>query len=141
VKVLRVKLQDVHPSLEVVDAFRDVAGAFEEKSRLVNEAEGYRNEQVSLARGTARASLVNAAAYRIGRARRAEGDAARFRARETAYRAAPAATETRIYFETIEEVLPGKRKLIVDKSTGRKRLMLLEDGVVVPSPATPAQEQ
>ena len=45
IQVLRIKLQDVHPSLEVVDAFREVSGAYEEKNRLVNEAEGYRNEQ------------------------------------------------------------------------------------------------
>ena len=57
IQVLQVKLQDVHPSLEVVDAFRDVSGAYEEKNRMVNEAEGYRNEQVALARGNAKASL------------------------------------------------------------------------------------
>ena len=55
VEVLQVRLLDVHPSLEVVSAFRDVAGASEEKSRVMNEAEGYRNERVALARGNAEA--------------------------------------------------------------------------------------
>ncbi len=43
VKVTRVRLLDVHPSIEVVGAFREVSAAFEEKNRLINEAEGYRN--------------------------------------------------------------------------------------------------
>ena len=51
--MLQVKLEDVHPSIEVVDAFREVSDAFEEKSRLINEAEGYSNEQIALARGNA----------------------------------------------------------------------------------------
>ena len=57
VKILRVKHEDVHPSLEVVDAFREVAGAFEEKNRMMNEAEVYRNEHLALARGSAQALI------------------------------------------------------------------------------------
>jgi Cu+-exporting ATPase len=134
VRILSVRLEDVHPSLEVVDAFREVSGAFEEKSRLVNEAEGYRNEQVALARGNARANVANAKAYTGGRVTRAEGDAARFDARESAFRAAPGPTETRLYWETIEQVLPGKRKLIVDSTKARRQLFLLEDGVEIAGP-------
>jgi regulator of protease activity HflC (stomatin/prohibitin superfamily) len=62
VQVLQVKLEDVHPSLEVVDAFRQVSDAFEEKNRLINEAQGYQNEQLALARGNAGAMLENASA-------------------------------------------------------------------------------
>ena len=64
IEVLQVKLQDVHPSLEVVDAFRSVSGAYEEKNRLINEAEGYRNQQVALARAEMpRRNLQDAAAF------------------------------------------------------------------------------
>ena len=52
-------------------------------------------------------------------------------AAEAAHRGAPGPTETRLYLETIEQVLPGKRKLIVDASRGRRHLLLLEDGVEV----------
>ncbi len=135
VRVLGVRLEDVHPSLEVVDAFRDVSGAFEEKSRLINEAEGYRNEQVALARGNAKASVADANGYTVGRVHRAEGDAERFTQRETAFRAAPGPTETRLYLETIEQVLPGKKKLIVDSTKARRQLFLLEDGVEIGGPA------
>lgn len=135
VRVLAVRLEDVHPSLEVVDAFREVSGAFEEKNRMVNEAEGYRNEQVALARGNAKASLANAAGYTADRVGRAEGDASRFDLHESAFRLAPGPTETRLYWETMEEVLPGKKKLIMDATKARRQLYLLEEGVEIGGPA------
>ncbi|MFO0970653.1 MAG: FtsH protease activity modulator HflK, partial [Gemmataceae bacterium] len=134
VEVAQVKLLDVHPSVEVVDAFRGVSGAYEEKNRLINEAEGYRNEQVALARGRGQADLLNARGYSLGRRNRAEGDASRFTQAETAFRASPGTTETRLYLEAMEQVLPGKRKMIVDSNKGRRHLLLLEDGVEIGSP-------
>jgi HflK protein len=134
VRVLRVKLQDVHPSLDVVDAFREVSAAFEEKNRLINEAEGYRNEQVALARGNGKAQVQIANAYTRGRTNRSAGDASRFTQQEQAYRTAPGPTETRLYLETMEQVLPGKRKFIVDSSKNRRHLLLLEDGVEIAPP-------
>jgi membrane protease subunit HflK len=129
VRVLRVQLEDVHPSREVVDAFREVSAAFEEKNRAVSEAEAYRNEQVALARGHARALLQAAQAYTVSRTSRAEGDAGRFTEREQAFRGAPGPTETRLYLETMEQVLPGRKKLIVDSGKGRRHVLLLDDGV------------
>ncbi|MEO7142040.1 MAG: FtsH protease activity modulator HflK [Bryobacteraceae bacterium] len=136
-EVLSVKLLDVHPSLEVVDAFRDVSGAFEEKNRMIDEAEGYRNEQVALARGNGKAQIVNAEGYSIDRKNRADGDASRFTLREDAYRANPGLTDLRLYLETMEQVLPGKRKMIIDSSKGRRQLLLLEDGVELSPTAAP----
>jgi Cu+-exporting ATPase len=133
VHVLQVKLEDVHPSLEVVDAFRQVSDAFEEKNRLINEAQGYQNEQLALARGNAGAMLENANAYSIGRKARSEGDASRFLSTEQA-------TESRLYLETMEAVLPGKRKLILDKSQNKRHLYLLQDGVELPNGLRPPAE-
>jgi HflK protein len=140
VRVLQVRLEDVHPSLEVVDAFRQVSGAFEEKNRLINEAEGYKNEQLALARGNAEAMVENAQAYSIGRKTRSEGDASRFIEAEAAFRDAPRATQSRLYLETMEAVLPGKKKLIVDKSKNRRHLYLLQDGVELPNSLRPLPE-
>lgn len=134
VRVIRVKLEDVHPSSEVVDAFRDVSAAVEEKNRAINEAQGYRNEQIALARGTARALAEGARAYALGRINRSLGDAGRFASREQAYRTAPGVTATRLYLETMEQVLPGKKKLIVDSGKARRHLLLLEDGVEIAPP-------
>jgi HflK protein len=139
VEVMQVRLLDVHPSLEVVDSFRDVSGAYEEKNRLINEAEGYRNEQVALARGNAEANKVNAAGYSLGRKNRAAGDAARFTQSEAAYRAAPAVNDTRLYLETMEEILTSRSKMIVDSTRGRRHLTLVDDGLGI-SPAVPPQQ-
>jgi len=121
----------VHPSLEVVDAFRDVSGAYEEKNRLVNEAEAYRNQQVALARGNAKAALAAAEGYSLGRKNRSEGDASRFTEFESAYHANPGLNDTRLYLETMEQVLAGRKKMIVDSSKGRRHLLLIEDGVTL----------
>ena len=126
-RVVAVQLQDVHPSVEVVSAFREVASSVEEKSRLINQAEGYRNEQLALARGQALARLAEAAGYTAARANRAEGDAERFNQFVEAFKTAPGVTQTRLYLETIEQVLPGKKKLIVDASKFGRRQMLLVD--------------
>jgi len=140
VQVREVKLEDVHPALEVVDAFRAVSDAFEEKNRLVNEAEGYRNEQLALAQGNAKAALENARAYSLGRKTRAEGDASRFLSAEAAFSTAPEATQSRLYLETMEEILPGKKKLILDTKAGRRQLMLLRDGIALPNGLRPLPE-
>ena len=129
VRVVAVKLEDVHPSTEVVDAFRDVSAAFEEKNRLMNEADAYRNEQIALARGNAKAQIAGAAGYAVGRVNRSAGDAARFNQQSDAYLTAPGVTQTRLYLETMEQVLPAKRKLIMDTAGGRRHLLMLEDGV------------
>ena len=56
-------------------------------------------------------------------------------AREQPFRAQPGSNETRLYLETMEQVLPGKKKLILDQSKGRRHLLLLEDGVEIAPPA------
>ncbi len=137
VRVLQVKLEDVHPSIEVVDAFREVSDAFEEKSRLINEAEGYSNEQIALARGNAAAQLQNANAFSIGRTARAGGDASRFESAAAAWRQAPGVTSSRLYLETVEQVLPGRNKLIVDKTNNKRQLYLLQNGVSLPNGIRP----
>ena len=65
IQVLAVQMQDVHPPQEVSDAFKDVASAREDKSRIINEAEAYRNALLPQARGEAAAILNKAEAYRV----------------------------------------------------------------------------
>jgi len=127
IRVLSVRLQDVHPPLEVVDAFREVSTAFEEKNRLINEAEAYRNEQIALARGQAVSRMEQARAYLVGRTNRASGDAQRFIQSEAAYRTATGPTETRLFLENMEQVLPGRNKLILETNGKGKRQLLTVD--------------
>ena len=139
-RVLHVRFQDMHPSVEVVDAFREVAGALEEKSRMINEAEGYANEQVALARGQGEAMVQEAHAYRLSRSDRASGDAARFNQLEAAYRTAPGPTSTRLYLEAMDEILPGRKKLVIDSNGGRRTLWTVDEGVLVAPPGSQMQQ-
>lgn len=140
IEVLHLRLLEVHPSVEVVDAFREVAGALEEKFRLMNEAEGYANEQVALARGEAQAMLQVSEGYSDARKNRAAGDAARFTLWEAQHRRSPRTSSTRLYLETVEEVFAGREKLIVDAGNGRRNLYQIDDGVVfAPSGAAMTQ--
>jgi len=113
VEVVAVRLQDVHPPLEVVPAFRDVASAREDKSRITNEALAYLDETIPAARGDARRLILEAEGYRSDRVDRAHGDADRFKAMAEEYRNARSVTNTRLYLETMEELLTGIEKYIV----------------------------
>ncbi len=129
VQIHSVLLQDVHPALEVVGAFREVASALEEKNRLINEAQGYANERLPLARGESQERLLLAAAGRFSKIAGAEGEAQRFSMRQEQYRKAPLTTRVRLYLETVEKILQGKTKYILDHNSGRRKIMLLQNSV------------
>jgi membrane protease subunit HflK len=119
IHVVAVQLQDVSPPKEVIGAFKDVASAKEDKNRMVNQAEGYRNDLIPKARGEAEAMIRAAEGFRESRVKRAEGDAAKFTTVLQEYRKAKSITEKRLYLETMEKVLPGIEKIIIpDKDSG-----------------------
>ncbi|MFH1501727.1 MAG: FtsH protease activity modulator HflK [Candidatus Eisenbacteria bacterium] len=120
VEVLGVRLQDMHPPLEVVPSFRDVASAREDRNRIVNEALSYTNETVPQARGDAKRLLLEAAAYRTERVERAHGESERFLSLAAEYRRAKSVTETRLYIEAMEELLEGLEKFIVSSDVDLK---------------------
>jgi membrane protease subunit HflK len=112
--VTSIELQEVQPPEPVRAAFDDVVGAAQDASRLVNEAEGYRNEVLPRARAEA-VELVEAAhGYREARVAESTGEAQRFVALEQEYRRAPEVTEKRLYLETMESVLPNVEKVVIE---------------------------
>jgi membrane protease subunit HflK len=122
-----VNIETVTPPPEASDAFRDVASARADAVRIVNEAQGYANDVVPKARGEARQSLESAEAYRQRKVNEASGDAARFQAVAAEYARAAQVTGERLYMETMEQVLPRIRKLIVDKD-GNLDLTIIRRG-------------
>ena len=119
IHVVAVQLQDVSPPKEVIGAFKDVASAKEDKNRMVNQAEGYRNDIIPKARGEAEAMIRDAEGFKESRIKRSEGDAAKFTTILKEYRKAKSITEKRLYLETMEKVLPDIEKIIVpDKNSG-----------------------
>ena len=119
IHVVAVQLQDVSPPKEVMGAFKDVASAKEDKNRMINQAEGYRNDVIPKARGEAESMIRDAEGFKESRIKRSEGDAAKFTTVLKEYRKAKSITEKRLYLETMQKVLPGVEKFIVpDKNSG-----------------------
>ena len=123
--VVAVQLQDVSPPKQVIDAFKDVASAKEDKNRMINEAEGYRNDVIPKARGQAQAMIREAEGFRESRIKRAEGDVAKFKAIVKEYNKAKDVTKERLYLEAMEEILPGIDKYIVPNGEDGNLLNLL----------------
>lgn len=113
--VTAVQLQDVNPPEEVSAAFKDVASAKEDKSKFINEAEGYRNDIIPKARGEAAKTIKEAEGYKIERIRKAEGDVAKFNQILAEYQNGKEVTRNRLYIETMESVLPHMKKYILEE--------------------------
>ena len=128
VQVVAVQLQDVSPPKQVIDSFKDVASAKEDKNRMINEAEGYRNDVIPKARGEAQAMIREAEGFREARISRAEGDVAKFKAILKEYSKAKDVTRKRLYLEAMEEILPGLEKYIVPSGEDGNLLNLLNLG-------------
>ena len=120
-----VQLQDVHPPKSVIEAFRDVASAKEDKIKIINESEGYRNDILPKAKGDASRIVNEALAYKEAKIKGAKGDTSRFIQILKEYRKAKNITKTRLYIETMEEVLPSVKKIIIEDKTGKNVLPIL----------------
>jgi len=124
--VVAVQLQDVSPPEQVIAAFKDVASAKEDKNRMVNQAEGYRNDIIPKARGEAQAEIREAEGYKKARIARAEGDVSKFNSVLKEYRKSKEVTEIRMFLETAEEILSNREKIIVpDGKEGSNLINLL----------------
>ena len=115
IKVDQVVLQDVNPPDPVKPSFNAVNEAQQEKEKLINLAQSEYNREIPKAKGAALQTIQEAEGYALDRVNRSRGDALLFTAIYDAYRQAPEVTRTRMYLETMTEVLPQvQSKIIVD---------------------------
>ena len=130
INVREVKLLNVFAPEQVKDAFDDVVRAREDKARIINLADAYKESVLPQARGEAARVTEAAEAYRQERIAVAEGQAERFKAILFEYEKAPEVTRQRLYLEAMEEILPGVKKYIVDEASGGvlPLLPLTDDG-------------
>jgi Cu+-exporting ATPase len=153
VEIRAVALQDVHPPLQVVNAFHDVSSAYKDKERMRKEADAYFGQQIIgaagkeavevLARdeagvsdalwrdlrpilsGEAETEILKAKATQAERTNRASGEADSFRKRQSAHAQSPELAELRLYLDTVQATLANKDKLILDPAAaGRRQLFL-----------------
>ena len=117
VQITQVQMQKVDPPQQVIDSFRDVQEARADAERAQNEAQTYANRVVPEARGRAAQILQAADAYREQTVAEATGQASRFLQVYEQYKKAPDITRQRLYLETMERVLGGADKVILDAQT------------------------
>ncbi|MBD3662477.1 FtsH protease activity modulator HflK [Sulfitobacter aestuariivivens] len=133
INILRVNVNKVDPPSEsvqvtdasgntttvsVVDAFRDVQAAEQERDRVERQADAYANQRTAEARGESARLLEAAEGYRARVVNDAIGEASRFEAVLEEYTAAPEVTRKRLYLETMQKVLGDVDKIILENNTG-----------------------
>ena len=118
INIVRVNFDRADPPEQVIDAFREVQAAEQERDRLEKQADAYANRVLAQARGEAAQALETAEAYRAQVVNGATGEASRFGAILNEYRKAPEVTRKRMYLETMEEVLGRVDKVIIDETGG-----------------------
>ena len=124
ISVQQVNIEQRQPPAEVIDSFRDVVAAREDKERLRNEAQKYALSIVPVARGEAQRQLQDAEAYKQKVMAVAEGEADRFTALLAEYKKAPEVTRERLYLDSLEQVLSSSTKIMIDVEGGNNLLYL-----------------
>jgi len=118
IQISQVQLQKVDPPAQVIDAFREVQAAVINAQQAQNEARTYASQKIPQAHGE-EAKIVQAAeAYREQTVAEAKGQAARFLKVHDEYKKAPDVTRQRLYLETMERVLGGTEKFVIDPGNG-----------------------
>lgn len=129
IHVITVELQDVVPPKAVRPAFNEVNEARQERERMINEATKRANQQIPRAEGEAQRLISEAQGYATARVNRAFGETARFRAMLVEYKMVPEVTRTRLYLETMAEILPniGQVLMVQEDQVGPLPLMNVRD--------------
>ena len=116
IEITQVEPQDIAPPEAVIAAFRDVQAARADQERAKNEAEAYRNDIIPRARGAAERLVQEGTAYKEEVVAKAQGEAARFLSVYGEYAQNTDVVRRRMYLETMEEVLGGIDKVLIDSS-------------------------
>lgn len=129
IQVITVELQDVVPPRAVQPAFNEVNEARQERERMINEATKRANQQIPRAEGEAQRLVAEAEGYATERVNRAHGETTRFLAMLAEYTAVPEVTRSRLYLESMAEVLPkvGQVLVVQEDQVGPLPLMNIRD--------------
>ena len=118
VSIVRLNFDGADPPPQVIDAFRDVQAAEQDRDTEEKRAEAYANQILAGARGSVAQILQEAEGYRAQVVNEARGEAARFESVYAEYILAPEVTRKRLYLETMERVLGSVDKIIIDQNIG-----------------------
>ena len=112
----QIEIQGIEPPAAVIDAFKDVAAAKQDAERAENEATAYRNEVTQRAAGEAAQVIAAAEAYKEEQIAKATGETQRFLSVYKEYVEDKDVTRRRLYLETMEEVLEGMDKVLLEEN-------------------------
>lgn len=114
IEVLFVGLRDIHPPVDVAPAYQEVVSAEEQRHAMVYGGQKYR--ALNMPAAEARSNKLRREAESKGRARvtQASGEANKFREIASAFQAAPEFLRERYRLDLLEEILPGRPKIVVD---------------------------
>jgi modulator of FtsH protease HflK len=128
IRIDQVVLQDVNPPESVKPSFNAVNQAQQERETLINQAESEYNRVIPRARGEAQETIQLAEAYALNRVNRSTGEADRFNSLYEEFIKAPEVTKKRLYFETMERIMPkiGNKIIVDEKGTNVLPLLNLE---------------
>ena len=130
IRISTVEMQDVVPPPAVQPAFNEVNEARQERERMINEAQKRVNQEIPNAKGAAIRTVAEAEGYATERVNRAVGESIRFSAVLREYQQAPEVTRSRLYLETLNEILPKIGQILV-----------VQDGQVGPLPLLDVNRQ
>lgn len=117
-QIINISVQDAEPpTVEIVQAFKEVETAKQSKDTAINNANQYRNEQIPAAQAEADRIIQNAEAKKQARIAEAEGQVQKFNKLYQEYEKYPDATKKRLFYETMEDVLPSLKVIITDGNT------------------------
>lgn len=126
IQLVNISMQDSEPPTEeIIQAFKAVENAKQGKETALNNANKYRNEKLPDAQAQADGIIKEAEAQKQTRINEATAQVARFSAMYEEYVKNPTVTKQRMFFETMEEVLPGM-KVIIDSGDGVQKILPLE---------------
>mgnify|MGYP006269175665 CR=1 FL=1 len=126
IRVEQVVLQDVTPPEPVRSAFNAVNEAQQEKETLINQAKSEYNKVIPKASGQAEETIQKAEGYATERVNNSKGEVTRFNDLYSEYIKAPEVTKSRIYLETMQEVMPKLGDKIILDDKGNNVLPLLQ---------------
>ncbi|MFA5662493.1 FtsH protease activity modulator HflK [Castellaniella sp.] len=130
IEISTVAIQNVQPPEPVQAAFDDAVKAGQDRERQINEANAYASKVLPEAEGQAARMLEDAEGYSARVIGRAQGDTARFTSVAAEYAKAPAITRERIYLETMQDILSGTAKVLLDAPVGNNMLYLPLDQIM-----------
>lgn len=139
--IITVELQDVVPPANVQPAFNEVNEARQERERMINEANKQANQQIPRAEGEAQRVVADAQGYATERVNHALGETARFQAIYQEYQSVPDVTRSRLYLETLTEVLPNIGSILMVQEANVGPLPLLNIDERRGQRAQPQQQQ